>query len=78
MGSEMCIRDRGINALLYIMNQMRPVAKRNNSCKLKARDLAILEFKISEFNDTEWCILCLKGHGTQKPSVKALNLNCQR
>ena len=24
-------------------------------------------------NDSEWCILCLKGHGTQKPSVKALS-----
>ena len=23
-------------------------------------------------NDSEWCILCLKGHGTQNPSVKAL------
>ena len=23
-------------------------------------------------NDSEWGILCLKGHGTQKPSVKAL------
>ena len=23
-------------------------------------------------NDSEWCILCLKVHGTQKPSVKAL------
>ena len=21
-------------------------------------------------NDSEWCILCLKGHGTQKASVK--------
>ena len=35
--------------LLYLlnrMNQMRPVAKRDNSCTLKAPDLAILEFEI--------------------------------
>ena len=23
-------------------------------------------------NDSEWCILCLKGPGTHKPSVKAI------
>ena len=54
------------------MNQMRPVAKRDYSSTLKTPDLAILEFEFSEFVDTEWCILYLKGHGTQKPSVKAL------
>ena len=33
------------DARLYIMNQMRPVAKRVNSYTLKAPDLAILEFE---------------------------------
>ena len=35
-------------ALQYHMktNQMRPVAKRDNSCTLEAPDLAILEFEI--------------------------------
>ena len=54
--------------MLYILNQMPPVAKRDYSSTLKAPDLAILDFEFSEFNDTEWCIL----YGTQKPSVKAL------
>ena len=58
--------------MLYILNQMPPVAKRDYSSTLKAPILAILEFKFPEFIDTEWCILYLKGHGTQKPSVKAL------
>ena len=39
-------RKKRANALLYIMNQMQPVAKRDNSCTLKAPDLAILEFEI--------------------------------
>ena len=34
------------NAPLYVMNQMRPIAKRDNSCTLKASDLAILAFEI--------------------------------
>ena len=35
-----------VNAPLYVMNQMRPIAKRDNSCTLKASDLAILAFEI--------------------------------
>ena len=31
---------------LHIINQMRPVTKRDNSCMLKAPDLARLEFEI--------------------------------
>ena len=58
--------------MLYILNQMRPVAKHDYSSTLKAPDLAILEFEFPEFIDTECCILYLKGHETQKPSVKAL------
>ena len=35
-----------VKCLLYIMNHVRPVTKRDNSCTLKAPDLAILEFEI--------------------------------
>ena len=34
-------RKEWAKAPLYIMNHMRPVAKRDNSCTLKAPDLAI-------------------------------------
>ena len=65
-------RGRANANAIHIESNAAGCETRQYSSTLKAPDLAILEFKFSEFNDTEWCILYLKGHGTQKPCVKAL------
>ena len=57
--AQRCGQNERANGLLYIMNEMQPVVKRDNSCTLEAPILAILKFGFNKITEI-YCMITKK------------------